>query len=99
MRRKHILREGTPAGIAHKLRLLLGRGVAALVLDALEDADGVDVGADLFLRSALADLVGIRDAIIGAGALGDGLFGLSGAAYTASSSACGTRSSASSATG
>jgi hypothetical protein len=45
--------------------------LAGFVFQRLEDADRLNVGADLLLWRADADLVGIRDAVVGAGALFD----------------------------
>jgi hypothetical protein len=66
----------TPPCVLDQDGLLARRGLAALVLDLLEDADGLDVLTNLLLGPALTDRVLIGNAIVRARALRDLLLGL-----------------------
>jgi hypothetical protein len=61
----------TPTGVLDQLGLFVGGRLAVLLLDFLEDPDGLKVGADLGLCPTLAEVVLVGDPVIEARALGD----------------------------
>lgn len=73
VRSEHVLRERTPADIAHQLGPFLGRRGAAVILNCFEDADCVDVGADLLLGPTFTNAILVGDAIVLVGSTGNRL--------------------------
>ena len=56
--------EKRPAGIADQALLFVLAQFSGFILECLEDADGADIGVNLFLGAALADPVACGDGVV-----------------------------------
>ena len=58
------LGERAPACIADEALFFVRAWLSRVLFEGFEDADRLDIGADLLLRRALADRIGGRDGVV-----------------------------------